>query len=296
MTTDLTSSPTTIPVSGGDLTLGVWGPHDAPTIVALHGVTNTHAEWEPFARRMSGRFRVVAPDLRGRGGSSDITGPWGMDAHVDDIVSILDAYGIERGILVGHSMGGFVAVLAAVQRPDRIRGIVLVDGGLPAVEANQGGDALTRIVLDAARARLEMVFPTPQAHLEWVRSTLPAGTELSDDDTRILAYDLTATEGGYRIDGSYDAIAADAMHITGDGSARTLEQLERPAILLRAARGLPPREEGLYSIREVAEWTAAVPSLTARNIDDVDHGSIMRVPRALDTIAESAAEMLAVAD
>ena len=148
---------TTLTTRGGDLTVGSWGTSEAHAVVALHGVTSTHQDFVPFAEAARGRLRVVAPDLRGRGGSSDISGPWGMDSHVDDVIAILDAEGIDRGVLVGHSMGAFVAVLTAVQHPDRIRGLVLVDGGIPAVEANAGGDELTRIVLGAAQARLEMV-------------------------------------------------------------------------------------------------------------------------------------------
>lgn len=287
---------TTLPTPDGDLTVGTWGTSEAPAVIALHGVTSTHQDFGPLAEAARGHFKVVAPDLRGRGGSSDISGPWGMDSHVSDVIAILDAEGIERGVLVGHSMGAFVAVLAAVQHPDRIRGLVLVDGGIPAVEANAGGDELTRIVLGAARARLEMRFPTPEVYIDWVRAGLPADAALTAVDEQVLRYDLTPIDDEFRVAGSYPAIAADAVHITGEGSAAAARRLERPAILLRAGRGLPPRTEGLYSPREVAEWTRIVPALTSEDILDVDHGTIIRDTGALKTITDAAARMLAVAD
>lgn len=278
----------TVPVQGGDLAVGVWGSPDNPPLLAIHGVTSTHMDWMPAAPRLADSFRVIAPDLRGRGRSSEITGPWGMSVHVDDLVAILDHYGIENSVIAGHSMGAFVAVLAALRHPDRFPALVLVDGGLPAVDANEGGDALTRIVLDAARERLETRFTDPDAYLDQVRATLPPGTELDDLGAQIARYDLRFEDGRWRVEGTYDAIDADARHIGGSDAADALAQLDVPAILLRAPRGLPPRMEGLYSQREVDEWTTRVSALSARTVPGVDHGSILREDAAIDAILESA--------
>lgn len=290
MTTAHDYTLTHLPVAGGELAVGDWGGDGRP-VVALHGVTSTHRDWAPFAEHVGDALRVIAPDLRGRGGSSDIRGPWGMATHVDDVVAILDELGLERAVLVGHSMGGFVAVLAAIRHPERVAGLVLVDGGLPAVDANEGSDALTRFVLEAARARLERVFASREEHLDWRRSTLPPSATLSPAEEAIADYDLVPTDGGYRIAGSYPAIEADAAHITSDDSAHALQSLTRPAILLRAAFGLPPRTEGLYSRAEVEQWTSAVDSLSARHLEGVDHGTIIRDPAALDEIAAAAREL-----
>lgn len=283
----------TIATRGGQLTVGTWGRPDATPLIALHGVTGTHQDWTVVGPALSDRFRLIALDLRGRGGSAEIVGPWGMQEHADDVIAVLDHEEIDRAVLVGHSMGGFVAVLAGVLHPDRVAGLVLVDGGLPAVEANEGGDALTRIVLDAARARLDTVFATPQEYHESIRTALSPGQEFTADDAQIADYDLRPTEGGWRISGTYDAIEADAHHIAGNASDAALRSLTRPAILLRATHGLPPRTEGLYSAREVAEWTAAVPALEAREIAGVDHGSIMRNPSGVSAIAEAVEDVRA---
>ncbi len=282
-----------VTVRGGTLAVGSWGAIDsAETIIGLHGVTGSHRDWTYLGESLDEGMRLLAPDLRGRAGSSRISGPWGMAAHVDDVIALLDAEQLEAGVLLGHSMGGFVAVLAAVRHPDRVRGVVLVDGGLPAVEANAGGDELTRIVLAAARERLQATFPTVADYIAALTAALPAGHAFTPTMERIAQYDLVPADGGYRIAGTYDAIAADAAHIAGDGSAVALRALNRPAILLRAAQGLPPREEGLYSQREVDAWTAEVASLESRNVDGVDHGSIMREPEALRLVRAAVQDVL----
>lgn len=272
------------PVEGGALTYGTWGDEASPTVIVLHGVTGTHMDWIVVGNTAKDRLQIVAPDLRGRGGSSDIDGPWGMRAHAHDVIALMDHLDLSEAVLVGHSMGGFVAVLTAVLFPDRVRGLVLVDGGLPAVEANAGGDELTRVVLEAARNRLDDRFDTPEAYLAQMQATF-GGAPLDEITQQILRYDLVQTSAGaHRIAGDYDAISADAEHIGGDASERALESLERPAILLRAGRGLPPREAGLYSPAEVASWTSRVDSLVSEDLSEVDHGTIMRDEHAIEKI------------
>ena len=76
-------------------------------------------------------MRVIAPDLRGRGRSNGLAGPRGLAAHARDLVAVLDALGVERAVVVGHSMGAFVALVLGDLYPERVSRLVLVDGGLP---------------------------------------------------------------------------------------------------------------------------------------------------------------------
>src|SRR5690606_35734870 len=106
------------PVRGGELAAGAWGPEAArATVLAIHGITANHLAW-PFVAAALDDLRVLAPDLRGRGRSGTLPGPWGMLQHADDLVALLDAAGIDRVTVVGHSMGGFVAATLAARHPD----------------------------------------------------------------------------------------------------------------------------------------------------------------------------------
>lgn len=111
-----------VPVSGGGVRAGVWDPIGAegpvPTVPAIHGVTSSHLAWQVLVEQLPG-VRVIAPDLRGRGASNAIEGPAGMTAHATDTIAVLDAFELEGVREVGHSMGGFVAVVLAHLHPQR---------------------------------------------------------------------------------------------------------------------------------------------------------------------------------
>src|SRR5690606_16543776 len=116
--------------------VGVWDPievaagEQAPDVLVVHGITASHLAWPFVVSQLPGK-RVIAPDLRGRGSSSTLVGSAGMRAHAADLVAVLDALGAESVPVIGHSMGGFVAVVFAHVAPERVSQLVLVDGGLP---------------------------------------------------------------------------------------------------------------------------------------------------------------------
>lgn len=94
-------------------------------ICLLHGYLETAEIWEDFVNRLTDRFRVITMDLPGHGWS----GTWGDEHSMVDLAAstkkILDAEGINKGIVVGHSMGGYVTMAFASLYPDRLNGYVL---------------------------------------------------------------------------------------------------------------------------------------------------------------------------
>ncbi|MGH7857892.1 MAG: alpha/beta fold hydrolase, partial [Candidatus Binatia bacterium] len=104
-----------VSVEGGTLRVGGSGT-SGPVVLCSHGITANHVTFDALADELGDGFRILAPDHRGRGRSRDVAGPWGMRAHAADLVAALDHEGIERAdVLVGHSMGGFVAAVTAAE-------------------------------------------------------------------------------------------------------------------------------------------------------------------------------------
>ena len=101
-------------------------PAEHPPLMFLHGLFGSSANWRGIARRFEADHRVLVPDLRNHGQS-----PHGdevsYDAQAADVVELLDRLGISRAILVGHSMGGKVAMQLALNDADRLAGLVCVD-------------------------------------------------------------------------------------------------------------------------------------------------------------------------
>jgi pimeloyl-ACP methyl ester carboxylesterase len=98
-----------------------------PAVVLLHGYALSAASWDPVAERMRDRARIIRPDLRGFARSSPGEGPYTMERMAEDVAAILDERRIERATIVGHSMGGVVAMAFARAFPQRVAGIALVD-------------------------------------------------------------------------------------------------------------------------------------------------------------------------
>jgi pimeloyl-ACP methyl ester carboxylesterase len=105
------------------------GPKDAPAIVLLHGSNADLHTWEPWAATLKGQYRVIRFDQVGHG----LTGPdpkhdYSRANYVSDILEVADNLGLQQFILGGNSMGGKHALAFAVAHPERVKGLVLVDG------------------------------------------------------------------------------------------------------------------------------------------------------------------------
>jgi lipase len=271
-----------VPVDGGALRVGDWGPDDpdAPTVVAAHGITASHLAWAPIAQACPA-VRLVAPDLRGRGRSAGLPGPYGMARHAADLVAVIEALDLPRAILVGHSMGGFVAVVAAHLYPDRFSEVLLVDGGLPlAIPAGISKEDLLAATLGPAAARLSMTFPDRESYLEfWRRHPAFAGEQWSQAVVDYASYDLTGTKPALRPSASLEAVRQDSLDLYGGGVVRValagLAGLSAPVTLLTAPRGLLNETPGLYSPSEIERWRSELPSVTIREVPDVNHYTIV---------------------
>jgi lipase len=110
-------------VTAPRLELHTWGDPDLPRLVCLHGVTSHGRHFARLAARLTDRFHVLAPDLRGHG-RSPYEPPWSITSHVD---AVLETVGAHRGAWLGHSFGGRLAFEVAAGRPDLVERLVLLD-------------------------------------------------------------------------------------------------------------------------------------------------------------------------
>ena len=100
-----------------------------PPVVLIHGMLNSSRHWEPVAERLAERYTVIAPDLIGHGDSATPRGDYSLGAHAATIRDLLAAIGIERASIVGHSLGGGVAMVYFWLFPQRTERLVLVSSG-----------------------------------------------------------------------------------------------------------------------------------------------------------------------
>ncbi|TFH38411.1 MAG: alpha/beta hydrolase, partial [Chrysiogenales bacterium] len=98
-------------------------------MIMIHGWLCWGAYWKKIIPLVADRYRVIAPDLLGHGISDkplDKSVSYGTDAQADRIISFMDALGIEKAYIVGHSMGGEIAAKVALAAPERVAGLVLI--------------------------------------------------------------------------------------------------------------------------------------------------------------------------
>lgn len=100
-----------------------------PPVVLIHGMVNSSRHWRDVALRLADRHTVIAPDLIGHGDSATPRGDYSLGAHAASIRDLLAVIGIERASVVGHSLGGGVAMQFFYQFPQRTERLVLVSSG-----------------------------------------------------------------------------------------------------------------------------------------------------------------------
>ncbi|MEZ5658018.1 MAG: alpha/beta hydrolase [Burkholderiaceae bacterium] len=134
-----------------------WGPLDAPVLVTLHGLRSYSQTFAGVAGALGDRWRVISLDQRGRGESSwDPQHRYETHTYADDIAAWVDALGLQRFHLLGHSMGGANAIVYAARAPERVISLTLEDMGPGASGGSAGG---ARIKAELAR--------TPKRFGDW---------------------------------------------------------------------------------------------------------------------------------
>jgi pimeloyl-ACP methyl ester carboxylesterase len=102
---------------------------DGPPVVLIHGMLNSSSHWRAVALSLASDYTVIAPDLIGHGDSAAPRGDYSLGAHAASIRDLLAAIGIDRATIVGHSLGGGVAMQFFYQFPQRVERLALVSSG-----------------------------------------------------------------------------------------------------------------------------------------------------------------------
>lgn len=116
------------------------GAKDAPAIILLHGSNADLHTWQPWGEALQNQYRVIRFDQIGHG----LTGPavdddYRLASFVDDVGEVADALGLERFVLGGNSMGGWIAMGYALEHPERLNGLLLVDASGAPIQRESGG-------------------------------------------------------------------------------------------------------------------------------------------------------------
>jgi lipase len=244
-------------------------------VLLLPGMTGTHMVYRTVARELCGIAQtcLLAPDLRGRGRSAHLPDPYGIAVHVADLIAVLDHAGVDRAIVVGHSMGCNIAARFAADHPDRAAAVVLLDGGLPLLPDNVVSD----VDEDEAEEphglldRFEATFATVEEYMGYWREH-PALKNVWDEDIEaFVRCDFVEDEQGVRCVVKLKAVRTDVTDLMFDGQTWTaVTRVHVPIRLLRAERGLYD-DDPLIPLPELEVFLRDHPQVSVELIPDVNH-------------------------
>ncbi|MBI2468820.1 MAG: alpha/beta hydrolase [Candidatus Rokubacteria bacterium] len=235
-----------VTVNGLRLRYRDWGGRGAP-LLALHG-SSAHAHWwDPVARRLAPRFRVLALDWRGHGRSEWPRPPaYRTEDFVADLVGVIERLGLDRVVVAGHSMGGHAALVFAAWHPDRLARLVIVDAK-PMVNVRRLLEFQARPERPrrefpsraAALRRFRLMPPETTAPPALVRAIGARGIRRLGPDRWVYRFDPACERTRVPVDAwpLLSRIAAPTLIVRGEGSAVLPRDVaERMAKLIPSAR------------------------------------------------------------
>lgn len=281
-------------VPGGALHALVLGNPDpaAPTVLAAHGITANARSWAAVAAALPASWRLVALDLRGRGGSRDLPAPYGLRAHATDLIQVALIQVAESStsgpvVLAGHSMGAFVAVHAAHQRPDLFSRVVLVDGGvaLP-LPADADPDEVLAAALGPALERLRQVYPSVDDYVAFFRAHPALADHWSPVVEEYVRYDALVGDDGIRSRAVEAAVRADGrdLLVTGAEFEPEVAGTPLPVDVLAAPYGMFGQPGGLLPTPGLEAYDA-LPHVSVETVPDVNHYTILFDPAGAAAVA-----------
>ena len=233
-----------------------------PTVLLHEGVVDSRI-WDRFLPFVEGRLRTIRYDQRGYGRSPMWAGPY---SPVDDLLSVLDAAGLERAALVGTSRGGRIAIDAALAHPERVASLVLVGSGASGYPLEIEGTPEQEARWEAAEERgdvavlaeLDMEIWAPMGADDELRAMFLENAEASNADDPAEWISSAGRLGEIR---------TPTLVVTGGRDVRAINEL---AVVL--AREIPnARSAEIDEADHMVQWRA--PEELARLVLDHSYGS-----------------------
>lgn len=277
------TAPRELRLADGRLAALSWGEEEAPTWLALHGWLDNAASFSRLAPRLVERLgiRVVALDFSGHGHSAHSPGDYALWDYCHDVLDAAEALGLERLILLAHSMGAGVACLTAAALPERLERLVLIDGlGAVTTEAERAPDQLRRGLL--AHRRAASPAPHYPDRETAVAARVAGGATPIDADTAapLVARNLMALENG-RVGLRTDSrlVRPSPVRFCPEQVQACLGAIRSPTLLLEGETGILGERERAVAAR------AALPGLVRRVLPGGHHLHLEAA--AVESVADS---------
>lgn len=255
------------------------GPADRPPVLCLHGLTRNARDFDNFAARLAGHWRIITPDFRGRGGSAYDPDPnrYVPPAYAADVLQLMHELAIGEAVFVGTSLGGIVTMIVAAMAPERIAGALLNDvgpelspDGLDRIRGYVGKQVLFADWDDAAKAFAAKYADVHPAYGpgEWLAYAKRVAHET--DRGMELDYDMAIAEPFMAMD-EKTASAIDAWPLYRALSGK-------PVTILRGERS------DLLTAEVAQRMGEAVPGAEVVTVPNVGHAPDLDEPESIAAV------------
>ncbi|MEL7728735.1 alpha/beta hydrolase [Citromicrobium bathyomarinum] len=252
-----------------------------PPIVCMHGLTRNARDFAGVAARLSPAWRVIVPEMRGRGesGYADDSATYNPVQYVEDVERLLSDLGIDRFFAIGTSLGGLMTILLASKNASRLAGAVLNDIG-PVIEE----DGLDKIRSYVGQGRSFPTWMHAARALEDTHSDAHPTYQLEDWLEAAKRVMVLGQNG--RISFDYDMAVGDAFREADDSGGAPAANLwlafeslaQTPLLLVRGALS------NLLSEETVEQMKARNPGMEIVSVPDTGHAPTLEEPEAVAAI------------
>ncbi len=261
---------------GVKIQVAVWEGKGKP-ILCVHGLTANCRCWDLLASSLSPRHKVLAMDLRGRGLSGRPPSGYSVENHCRDILALMDDQGLERPVLMGHSLGAFISLVFAAKYPQRVDRLILVDGGGKLSEAQ-----MIKVFagIKPSLDRLGKVFPDFESYLALLKQA-PFLQPWNSFFETYFRYEVEEVEGGVRSRVHPKHIEEEAGNLKKMDSSQFYKKVMTPTLILRATKGMLS-EDDLVLPADVAErMVREIPNAKKVDVEGSNHYSILFQPNPM---------------
>ncbi|MGD8284097.1 MAG: alpha/beta hydrolase [Desulfobacterales bacterium] len=258
---------------GIEINLATWEGAGKP-ILCVHGITANCRCWDVLAAALAPEYRVLAMDLRGRGRSDKPPEGYALEYHLRDINCLLDDLGIDRAVIMGHSLGAFIGLAFAAENRDRVDRLILVDGGGDLSKA-QMDKVFTGI--KPALDRLGRVFPSAGEYLDKMKEA-PYIHPWSAAIETYYRYEIEEVEDGVRTNIDPAHIQEEAANIRKLDCAPFYPEIKCKVLILRAPNGLFSLDDLLLPQDVIDKMMQEIPDVRRFNVEGTNHYGIVMQP------------------
>ncbi len=261
---------------GIEIQMAIWeGRESRSPVLCIHGLTANCRCWDLVASALAPEHTVMAVDLRGRGLSDKPDRGYSLKHHVQDLCGVLEHLKLDRVVLMGHSLGAFIALAFAARYPDKAEKLVLVDGGGTLSQAQW--DQVTQAIKPSLE-RLGQVFPSFEAYVRHLKQT-PYLQPWSMAIETYFRYEIELAAGGVRSKINPAHIAEEAQNMRRESPSEYYPQVRCPVLILRATRGILSQNDLVLPESAAAAMLAALPKAACVSVEGSNHFSLLIQPQ-----------------